>query len=309
MLRVSTRSRSLIRRTATRLALCGGLLVAHSAIAQERGLLSEATDGSFSAAGQAAENAQRGEPLGPVQGLSTGSAAGQVVQPGQPGQLGQPLPPGQIEHSSEVHLSVPGQVHPGPIGQAGLPHAADAQQGVHLGIQVEAHEDGLKVVNVREDSAAKKAGIKQGDIIKRFKDQDVTDAQSLQQQISQLKAGDEAELVVLRDDEEEKLTAKFEESRYSAARQPMDDAVREELEALRSEVQQLRSELDALKQRQQEGQETDASENAEEAQQAEAQSEAEASESDEAEQADSDSEGSESENSSDDSESDEESDS
>lgn len=258
MLRNTSSTSRFMKRAVLSLALCGGLTLGQSAGAQERGLLAEESPGAFNAAGQAAKDTGPG----PVEGFSLGGEA--QVQ----GQVGQPLEQGQVIEQGQAGL--PGQpliqdqpvlqgqpVPQGQAGQLGLPgqpgFAAPhgVRQGMQLGVQVEAHEEGLRVVSVREDSAAKKAGLKEGDIIKRFNDQDVRDAQSLQSQISQMQAGSEAQVVVMRDDEEQTLTAKFEENRYSAARPALDDSLRAELEALRAEVKELRSELHSLKQQQQ----------------------------------------------------------
>jgi|GEM_PF-2490884 len=247
----STTSR-FIKRAALSLTLCGGLALGQSAAAQERGLLAEESQGSFNAAGQAAQDTGPGR----IEGFSLDGNAqvqGQVGQPIQQGQViepGQPVLQGQVIEQGQPVLQ--GQViEQGQPGQPGFaaPHAE--RQGMQLGVQVETHEDGLRVVRVREDSAAKKAGLKEGDIIKRFNDQEVRDAQSLQRKVSQMQADSEAQLVVMRDDQEQTLTAKFEESRHSVARAPMDDSLRAELEALRAEVKELRSELHSLKQQQQ----------------------------------------------------------
>lgn len=245
----TSRSSRFIKRAALSLALCGGLTLSQGALAQERGLLAEDSPGAFNAAGQASKDTGPG----PVEGFSVGGNA--QVQ----GNVGQPLQPGQVIDQNQPVLSDQPVLQNQPVlqgqqvlpGQPGLLAPHSERQGMQLGVQVADHEHGLQVVSVREDSAAKKAGLKEGDVIVRFNDQEVRDVQWLQSQISQMQANSEAKLVVMRGDEEQTLTAKFEENRYSAARPAMDDSLRAELDALREEVKQLRSELQALKQQNQ----------------------------------------------------------
>ena len=68
---------------------------------------------------------------------------------------------------------------------------------------------GVLIPEVTEDSAAEKAGLKQGDIIVEFDGQTVEKANELQKRVAMLKPGTKVEIVVLRDGKRKTLTAKL----------------------------------------------------------------------------------------------------
>ncbi len=71
---------------------------------------------------------------------------------------------------------------------------------------------GVLVSHVEPGSPAEKGGLKGGDVITRFRDKEVTDAQALRELVGDTKAGTEAKLQVLRDGKEQSLTIRVGEA-------------------------------------------------------------------------------------------------
>ncbi|HEY6212986.1 MAG TPA: PDZ domain-containing protein, partial [Vicinamibacterales bacterium] len=71
---------------------------------------------------------------------------------------------------------------------------------------------GVIVSGVSADSAAAKAGLKQGDVIKSFNGKPVHDTNSLRNRVADAGPGSTAELVIVRDGAEKHLTAKLDEA-------------------------------------------------------------------------------------------------
>jgi Do/DeqQ family serine protease len=72
---------------------------------------------------------------------------------------------------------------------------------------------GAIVSSVMDDSAADRAGIKQGDVIMSFNGQPVQDFNSLRNRVADAKPGSNASVTVIRDGEEKTLTVKLDEAR------------------------------------------------------------------------------------------------
>lgn len=82
-------------------------------------------------------------------------------------------------------------------------------QIVHLGVQIEGTEKGVAVRRVVPDSTASKSGIQEGDIILSFDGQSILKPFDLTHLISFKKAGDRAEVRILRGDKTITLEAMF----------------------------------------------------------------------------------------------------
>lgn len=78
-----------------------------------------------------------------------------------------------------------------------------------LGVVTEKTEQGARVNEVTEGSAAEKAGIKEGDIITRVGDTKIENPDDLSNAIRKQKPGDKITITVLRDNKEQKLTAEL----------------------------------------------------------------------------------------------------
>lgn len=78
-----------------------------------------------------------------------------------------------------------------------------------LGVVTEKTDDGVKVVEVTKESAAEKAGLKEGDIITKVGDTKVTDPDELAEVVKKNKPGDKVSVTYLRDKKETKATAEL----------------------------------------------------------------------------------------------------
>jgi len=68
-----------------------------------------------------------------------------------------------------------------------------------LGVMTEKTDDGAKITNVTDESAADKAGLKEGDIITKFGDEKVEDADDLYKAVGKYKADDKVTVAYKRD--------------------------------------------------------------------------------------------------------------
>jgi serine protease Do len=91
---------------------------------------------------------------------------------------------------------------------------------------LEDNAKGVLVSQVEPGSPAEKGGLKSGDVVTRFQDRDVTDAQALRELVGDTKAGTEVKLRVLRDGKEQSLTVRVGE-RSAASPAPKTQASEE----------------------------------------------------------------------------------
>jgi serine protease Do len=78
-----------------------------------------------------------------------------------------------------------------------------------LGVVTEKVEQGAKVNDVTEKSAAEKAGIKEGDIITKIGDKKIDSPDDLSEAVKKQKPGDKIDVTLLRDKKEQKVTAEL----------------------------------------------------------------------------------------------------
>lgn len=78
-----------------------------------------------------------------------------------------------------------------------------------LGVVTEDAEGGVKVTELTDDGAAKKAGIKQGDIITKIGDTKIEDPDQLSETVRKHKPGEKITVTVLRDNKEQKITTEL----------------------------------------------------------------------------------------------------
>src|SRR6187200_3746455 len=78
-----------------------------------------------------------------------------------------------------------------------------------LGVVTEDAEGGVKVTEITDESAAKKAGIKEGDIITKIGDTKIEDPDQLSEAVRKHKAGEKVSVTLLRDKKEQKVTAEL----------------------------------------------------------------------------------------------------
>lgn len=78
-----------------------------------------------------------------------------------------------------------------------------------LGVVTEDAEGGVKVTEITDESAAKKAGIKEGDIITKIGDTKIDDPDELSEAVRKHKPGEKVTVTLLRDKKEQKVTAEL----------------------------------------------------------------------------------------------------
>jgi serine protease Do len=78
-----------------------------------------------------------------------------------------------------------------------------------LGVVTEKADQGAEVNDVREKSAAEKAGIKEGDIITKVDDKKIEGPDDLSEAVRNHKPGDKVSITFLRDKKEQKVTAEL----------------------------------------------------------------------------------------------------
>jgi len=78
-----------------------------------------------------------------------------------------------------------------------------------LGVVTEETEGGVKVTEITGESAAKKAGIKEGDVITKIDDAKIDDPDKLSEVVRKHKPGDKVTITLLRDKKEQKITTEL----------------------------------------------------------------------------------------------------
>lgn len=155
-------------------------------------------------------------------------------------------------------------------GWGGLNRFASINFGPRLGVQAtELNDDladyfktkangGVLVLDVEDDSVAKAAGVKAGDVIQKIADEDVTSISDIRDAISDYDEGDEFDISVLRKGKKETLKATMDDQdrtmvfRNGKMHLPREvrgfrdrdrDQLREDLDQLREELRELKREL------------------------------------------------------------------
>jgi serine protease Do len=78
-----------------------------------------------------------------------------------------------------------------------------------LGVVTEETDGGVKVTDITDESAAKKAGIKEGDIITKINDTKIDDPDKLSAEVRKHKPGEKVTVTLLRDKKEQKITTEL----------------------------------------------------------------------------------------------------
>jgi serine protease Do len=151
----------------------------------------------------------RGEVIGISTALFSGQTGGQAVNFAIPINLAKKVMEG---------LKKEGRVARGWLGVAVQNLTPDLARTFGL----EEKAKGVLVSHVEPGSPAEKGGLKGGDVIVRFGDKEVADAQALRELVADTKVGTEVKLQVLRDGKEQALTVQVGEARgrEPAARVP-----------------------------------------------------------------------------------------
>src|SRR6266852_6384480 len=115
--------------------------------------------------------------------------------------------PSNMAKSVMEQLRTKGKVTRAQLGVTVQPVTSELAES--LGLK-EAH--GVIVSSVSPGSAAERAGVKRGDVIQSFNGQAVHDTNTLRNRVSEAGPGSTAELVVLRDGSEKRLSVKLDEA-------------------------------------------------------------------------------------------------
>jgi Do/DeqQ family serine protease len=114
--------------------------------------------------------------------------------------------PANMARSVMDDLRTGGRVRRAQLGVTVQPVTSDL--AASLGLK---QTTGVLVSGVQAGSAAEKAGVKRGDVIRSFNGQDVTDANALRNRVAAAKPGSTARLIVVRDGSEHTLSATLDE--------------------------------------------------------------------------------------------------
>jgi serine protease Do len=94
-------------------------------------------------------------------------------------------------------------------GNVGVDFFSEDSTRAMLGVVTIEDEKGARINEVSKESAAEKAGLKQGDIITRINEAKVEDANDVTEQVRKHKPGDKVTVTVLRDGKEQKVVAEL----------------------------------------------------------------------------------------------------
>jgi len=88
-------------------------------------------------------------------------------------------------------------------------HVFEYENAAMLGVMTEKVDEGVKITEVNEETAAKKAGLKEDDIITKVDDKKIEDPDDLTKAIRSHKPGDKVNITYLRNKKEEKATVEL----------------------------------------------------------------------------------------------------
>jgi Do/DeqQ family serine protease len=151
--------------------------------------------------------------------------------------IGFAIPANMARHVMD-QLKTDGHVHRAQLGVTVQPVTSDLAE--NLGLKEVA---GAIVSSVAPDSAADRAGVKRGDVIKTFNGQPVHDFNALRNRVADATPGSNASMVVVRDGAEKTLSVKLDEAESSRDARDRAEAGSDDKAALGVAVQPLSPEL------------------------------------------------------------------
>ncbi len=150
--------------------------------------------------------------------------------------------------------TMPGRFESNRWTQAGGPQDANAnqafgQQWPLLGVRVADSDQGVRVVELVNDSAAANAGLMPGDVILRTNGEPITSAGTFVNRIRGMSAGDEVQLALSRDGKETTLNATLAGADQQRMAKPAisDSQASATEQQLRQQIQQLQREIEQLR--------------------------------------------------------------
>lgn len=120
-----------------------------------------------------------------------------------------------------------------------------------LGVNVTGQENGVRIDQIVEGTVASNSDLQEGDIIRQIDGQPVRSVSDVINAINKPSAENDVQLTVMRDGEQQTLTASFDQqSRYQAARPAMSGqnqgSLQQQIAQLRQEVKQLRQQVKSM---------------------------------------------------------------
>ena len=133
-----------------------------------------------------------------------------------------------------------------------------ARQRARLGIGLQSSDQGIRITNVAQGSAAARAGLQAGDVVISTNGQAITSTDQLAQIVRDADANAQLKMKVLRNGQEQEVTAALaarqqQNDRYRANKPAMDGsanaaaAYEARIKALEDEIERLKSTIDQLR--------------------------------------------------------------
>ncbi len=135
--------------------------------------------------------------------------------------------PANMARSVSDQLRRDGRVHRAQLGVAIQPVTAEMAES--LGLK---EAGGAIISSVEQGSAAERAGLKQGDVIRSFNGQPVQDINALRNRVASVQPGSDATLVVVRDGSQREITVKLDEAASSKSARRGEEPATEDKAAL-----------------------------------------------------------------------------
>jgi len=135
-------------------------------------------------------------------------------------------------------LRTDGRVHRSQLGVTVQPVTSEMAES--LGLK---EVGGAIVSSVAPDSAAEKAGVKRGDVIKSFNGQPIHDFNALRNRVADTEPGSNASVVVIRDGSEKTINVKLDEAAVSRQAKDRSEGASDDKAALGVAVSPLSPEL------------------------------------------------------------------
>jgi serine protease Do len=146
--------------------------------------------------------------------------------------------PSNMAKSVMDDLRTTGKVTRAQLGVTVQPVTSDLAESLGLN-----DVNGALIGSVTPDSAADRAGLKRGDVIKSFNGQPVSDTNTLRNRVASAKPGSTADVTVIRDGDEEQISVKLDEATGNRAARNAPDADGADNSALGVTVAPLTAEL------------------------------------------------------------------
>ncbi len=166
----------------------------------------------------------------------------QILSDGGEGNIGIGFAiPANMAERVMTDLRKDGKVHRAQLGVTVQPVTSDMAQS--LGLK---HVGGAIVASVSPDSAADRAGLKQGDVIESFNGQEIHDFNSLRNEVAESAPGSNATLKVVRDGSEKTFNVKLDEAQLDKSargRGDRDDSASNDKAALGVSVAPLTADI------------------------------------------------------------------